>query len=139
MNIEQLLRSRNLKITPQRTAILGELQRLGHATIEEVYERIRYLYPSLSLATVYKNLSSLQEVNVVDEVKIPNQKQHYEIAKDPHVHLVCQQCGEIRDLLLPCEELQQQCVENSGYYINRSCIAFMGLCPECQQKSDNLR
>ena len=50
---EAILRKKHLKSTPQRVAILRQIQESGHISIEELYERIRKLHPSISLATVY--------------------------------------------------------------------------------------
>ena len=85
---EEVLKQNNLKITSQRVAILKEIKKSGHISIEEIYENIKEIHPSISLATIYKNLTSMQEVHIVDEVKLPNQKQRYELVKQPHIHLI---------------------------------------------------
>lgn len=131
-DFETLLHQNNLKITPQRIAILNEIAALGHATIDEIYEKIKTLYPSISLATIYKNITSLQEVNMIHELKLPNQKQHYEIVKSPHIHLVCNACGMIVDMDIPHHKFVQSCAQQSGYKITEATIALLGICPRCQ-------
>ncbi|MGD9595599.1 MAG: Fur family transcriptional regulator, partial [Wolinella sp.] len=83
MNFEELLKENHLKVTPQRMAILQEIYKAGHINIEDIYENIKTLYPSMSLATIYKNLTSMQEANIVRELKVPNQKQKYELCRHP--------------------------------------------------------
>lgn len=129
---ETLLRENNLKITPQRMAILNEISSLGHATVDDIYEKIQLLYPSISLATIYKNIISLQEVDIIHELKLPNQKQRYELVKKPHVHLVCSACGMIEDIDMPSYEMSEECARKSGYKISETTIAFIGVCPTCQ-------
>lgn len=133
IHFEDLLRENKLKITPQRMAILKEIHALGHATVDEIYEKIRSLYPSLSLATVYKNLISLQEVHIIDELRLPNQKQRYELVKKPHVHAVCNSCGKITDIDIVHKNFSEECATKSGYKIDTFSIAFLGLCPQCQR------
>ena len=132
IDFETLLHENNLKITPQRIAILNEIAELGHATIDEIYEKIKTLYPSISLATIYKNIISLQEVAMIAELKLPNQKQRYEIVKSPHIHLVCNVCGMIVDMDMPHDALIQACAQQSGYKITETTIALLGICPKCQ-------
>lgn len=131
---KQILKDSNLKITPQRLAILKEIQNFGHISIDEIYENIKESNPSMSLATIYKNLTFMQEAKIVDEVKLPNQKQRYELTKKPHIHLVCEKCGSIVDMELeaPVKELKESCSKVSNYTINDASIALIGVCVECQ-------
>lgn len=131
-DFESLLHKNNLKITPQRIAILKEIAALGHATIDEIYDKIKILYPSISLATIYKNIISLQEVAMIYELKLPNQKQRYEIIKNPHIHLVCNACGTIKDMDISTQEMIRTCAHQSGYQITETTIALLGICPKCQ-------
>lgn len=92
-----LLKTKELKATPQRISVLKELQKKKHPTIEHLYEALRQENPSISLATVYKNISTLKEKGVVIEVNIADGKMRYDICSKPHIHLVCQKCGIIQD------------------------------------------
>lgn len=131
---EQILKNGNLKVTPQRMAILQEIDGKGHVSIEEIYEQIRKKHPSMSLATIYKNLTSMQEAKIIDEVKLPNQKQRYELIKKPHLHLVCESCGEIMDMEInnQISHLKDLCENQTKYKINDTQIALIGVCPSCQ-------
>lgn len=131
---EQMLRDNHLKITPQRLAILKEIQKFGHISIDEIYENIKESNPSMSLATIYKNLTFMQEAHIVDEVKLPNQKQRYELVKKPHIHLVCEKCGSIVDMELDdsVSALRTTCAAMSHYQIRETSIAMIGICPNCQ-------
>ena len=92
-----MLNSSSLKSTPQRLAILSQLEAKGHASIEEIYDSIKETFPSMSLATIYKNISSLKEQQIVSEV-CNHQKPKFEITKEPHAHFICQKCGNIEDI-----------------------------------------
>ena len=94
---QDMLNNSSLKSTPQRLAILSQLEAKGHASIEEIYESIKETFPSMSLATIYKNIASLKEQNIVSEV-CNHQKPKFEITKEPHAHFICQKCGAIEDI-----------------------------------------
>ena len=87
-----------LKATPQRLCILKVLAHHEHPSIEKLYEDIKKDYPSISLATVYKNINTLLDEGVVVEVNAPNQKSRFDIYEKPHIHVVCEKCGSIEDL-----------------------------------------
>ena len=55
--IIQKLRDNHHKITPQRLAIVEILAKSeGHPSVEDIYEQIKDDFPTMSLATVYRNI-----------------------------------------------------------------------------------
>jgi Fur family peroxide stress response transcriptional regulator len=100
-NYVQLLKEHNLKATPQRISVLKALGEHTHPTIDELFEKVREEHPTVSLATVYKNLNTLKEEGLVAEINTPNGKMRYDIFSMPHIHVVCANCGKIEDV--PCD------------------------------------
>ncbi|WP_200762596.1 Fur family transcriptional regulator [Nitrosophilus alvini] len=100
------LKEKNLKATPQRLAILKFLEKRTHPTIDEMYESVKKEFPSISLATVYKNVNMLKEAGLINELN-PGGKLRYDINKTPHLHAVCEVCGEIFDYF--DEKLLKEC------------------------------
>ncbi len=98
MEFLTVLKERGLKATPQRVAVLKELGKKTHPTMEEIYIGIREENPTISLATVYKNVNLLKEQGMVIEINIPNGKMRYDYLARPHIHLVCKSCRHIEDL-----------------------------------------
>lgn len=131
MNFEKNLKEGGLKITPQRVAILKEIQSAGHATVDEIYERILEIYPSISLATIYKNLTSMCEVGILNEIKPPLQKQRYELNHTRHAHLICQVCGDLKDIDLDLKDLSLSKLD-SGFEVTNVNIAIYGVCKDCK-------
>ena len=86
-----LLKTKELKATPQRLCVLKELEKKMHPTIDDLYEALRRENPSMSLATVYKNIGTLKEKGIVIEVNISDGKMRYDIYSKPHIHLLCKQ------------------------------------------------
>ena len=132
MYFENELKARQLKVTPQRMAILKEIHEYGHISIEELYEHIRIYHPSTSLATIYKNITLLCDSGILREIKAPGYKQKYEINHDKHIHVMCNKCGKLEDLHIDCATLQTHCMQASGYDLNDLSAIFIGICPNCQ-------
>ena len=135
MNYTERLRDNNLKVTPQRIAILEEIEAAGHIDVDKLYEVLLITFPSISLATVYKNVNQMYELNVLEVIKAPNHKLQYEIAKEPHIHLACNACGSVMDMDRCVDELMHAAESESGYRLNHSTVVLDGICPSCQAKS----
>ena len=128
-DVAYLLENSSLKMTPQRLAILKTIDKHGHICIEDIYKQLKQTFPSISLATVYKNIHSLKENNILAEIHPQNIKPKYEIKKKMHGHFVCKNCGIIVDF-----ELQNVCnpkideidkIEDSEVYL-------YGICRKCK-------
>ena len=129
------LREREFRITPQRLAILKILAVSdGHPSVETIYGKVKRDFPTTSLATVYKTLIVMKEIREVLELGFSDGSNRYDGGKPyPHPHLICTQCGEIRDLEAPAlSELVQQASQDVGYQITSHRLDFYGLCPRCQ-------
>ncbi len=131
MDYMKILKNHNLKITPQRLEIVDILYKNGHITIDDLYQLLKERFPSLSLATVYKNINMMCDKLVVSEVKIPNKKSLYELNRDEHSHILCLKCNAISDIDLNKSNLLKEAEEISGYKIYQTSILFSGLCPKC--------
>lgn len=132
MNYELLLRERNMKVTPQRLGILTLMHDYGHISIEELYEKIKKQFSSISLATLYKNVNAMIGVSLLKEVKVPNMKSKYEIVKTPHAHLLCQSCGALEDFEMNMEEVSHLLELKSDFKVNETDLVFSGTCHNCQ-------
>ena len=132
----QLLKEHRLKVTPQRLKIVSMIERHGHINIEELYRQMREEFPSVSLATIYKNINQMVENGLVQEVKLPTQKSVYELVKEPHLHMVCDRCHKIEDIVIGTDKIIEEAEKASGYEILDSFITLRGICPECRKKGD---
>ena len=130
----QDLKAKNLKVTPQRIAMLSEIETNGHMDVDELYEKIKEFYPSISLATIYKNISALCDANILREIKAPNHKQKYELACDKHIHVACENCGRFEDLKIDTTKLEKMGSQKSGYKLYDTSAVLIGICPECAAK-----
>lgn len=134
MKHEHLLKSHQLKATPQRIAIIELMYHDGHISIDDLYSAIRKKFSSISLATLYKNVHTMLDVSLIREVKIPGQKTKYEIEKESHAHVMCKTCGELKDVPFNPLVLLQDTTRMSQYVAEEISIVISGVCPTCQKK-----
>ena len=130
-NYISLLKENDLKATIQRTSILKSIDQAGHINIDDIYEDVKEQYPTLSLATIYKNIILMQQNDVIIEVPMNGEKSKFELKKDDHIHLICQGCGEIQDKQITQKAHDALVIEN--FQLNSSQINLYGLCQKCQK------
>lgn len=93
---EQQLRESGHRLTPQRAAVLAAVERLGHATPEQVYAEIQGSDGTANLSTVYRTLELLDELGVIRHAHLSDRAPTYHARTDhEHVHLVCRGCREV--------------------------------------------
>ncbi len=128
-----LLKENNLKATFQRISILEVVDKYGHMSVDDIYEELIKSYPSLSLATVYKNIILMVEKSVIVEVPIAGKKSKYELSKTDHIHLICTKCGLVEDK--SCEhnsnEVFNQISLNESFTLSRRQVNLYGICKNC--------
>ena len=130
MDFAKLLNDNGLKATFQRTQILGVIEKSGHINIDKIYEEVTKVHPSLSLATIYKNILLMVEKGVLVEVPIVADKSKYEIKKEEHMHFICEKCGIVADAPINWDLLNQ--FQQDSFDINRINLSIYGLCGNCK-------
>jgi len=95
-----LLRGKGLKVTSQRLAIFNFiLSRKDHPTAEQIYQKLRIEYPTISLGTIYKNLHLLEELGLIQELGFNEGSVRYDPDMEAHINMVCSKCGKISDYI----------------------------------------
>ncbi len=131
---EKMLKEQGLKATYQRMSILSVLDKMGHGSIDDIYEKVKESHPTISLATVYKNIITMVESMVITEVPIAGVKSKYELKKDDHIHLICSRCGDVHDAEMD-EKIADdvnRVANNSSFEAEASQVNIYGLCKECR-------
>ncbi len=140
----QLLKKKGLKMTKQRGVILEVLseQPGSHYTAEEIYELVRVRYPEIGIATVYRTLALLAQLELIDTLDLEDGQLRYEfMAEDEeghhHHHLICNHCGKVfefqEDLL---ETLEERIKNRTGFVITNHRVKMYGYCRECQKQME---
>lgn len=129
-----LLKESGLKATFQRMNILERIEVYGHISIDTIYEEVIKTHPSLSLATVYKNIILMVEKGVLVEVPITGKKSKYELIKEDHIHLVCTECGEVEDKPqhTVADELFTSMTQKENFTLSKQQVNLYGVCNYCK-------
>ena len=108
--LKEKLKATGFKITPQRRAIIEVLiqNEKSHLSSEEIYDKVRVNCPEIGLATVYRTMQLLDEINGISKLNLDDGCIRYEInieGEDAHHHhhLICNDFGaiiEVREDLL---------------------------------------
>jgi Fur family peroxide stress response transcriptional regulator len=97
--IVQTLKSKGLRVTPQRYAVYANLLgRTDHPAVDTLLVDLNRDSPVSSQATVYSSLQALQEVGLVREVLLEEGVTRYDANVSPHHHFRCRCCGQIEDV-----------------------------------------
>jgi Fur family peroxide stress response transcriptional regulator len=129
------LKAHDFRLTPQRLAVLRVLAvSEGHPSVEGIYETVRAEFPTTSIATIYKTVNLLKQLDEVLELGFPDGSNRYDGNKPyPHPHVICTQCKKIIDPDLgSLEELTREVVKETGFQILNHRVDFFGTCRECQ-------
>lgn len=120
--------------TVQRALVLDAVRKLHHhPTSADIYDAVRVEHPSISRATVYRNLNVLAELGELRRVEVPNGADRFDFKISPHYHVRCSACGRVWDAELPYfEDLADQLVETHGFEVQSHDIMFTGICSECR-------
>ncbi|HCY83823.1 MAG TPA: transcriptional repressor [Desulfobacteraceae bacterium] len=140
--IVRTLRANKHKLTPQRLAIVGVLaESRGHPSAEAIYEQLKGTFPTMSLATVYRNIQLIKSLGEVLELGFPDGGNRYDGKKPyPHPHLVCIRCKKIMDPdLESLKDMTTELSKETGFTVVSHRLDFFGLCPECAAKKEQDR
>ena len=129
------LKDHEFRLTPQRLAVLKVLAvSEGHPTVERIYETVRAKFPTTSIATIYKTVSLLKQLDEVLELGFPDGSNRYDGNKPyPHPHVICTRCKKIIDPDLGrLKDLTKEVIKETGFEILNHRVDFFGLCRDCQ-------
>ena len=128
------LKGENIRITPQRIAILEFLTEVPtHPTAEEVYRAIEEKFPGISVATVYNNLKLFTEIGFLREMNYGSSSSRYDFAINPHYHVMCQKGGKVSDFFYPrLDDVEMAAERLTDYQIQSHRLEIYGLCPTCK-------
>lgn len=137
--IRDLLKCRGYKFTGQRNAVLDVLVKYGgkHLSTEEIHNHVRENHPEVGIATVYRTLTLLEKLKLVEKLDLDDGFSRYELARNKedhrHHHLICNSCGSIseveEDLL---DTLEEQILKKNGFLVTDHRVKFYGLCVKCR-------
>ena len=132
----ETLRSKGYKATPQRIAICRiALHSREHPTAKTIYDRVKKVHPTVSLATVYKTLDVLRDLNLVQELNFPKGQAKFDSYMKPHINLICVKCGNITDVdNSVAEDITKKVAATTKFKPNGQRIDVYGKCQKCSNE-----
>jgi Fur family transcriptional regulator, ferric uptake regulator len=131
---QQLLRDKGYRLTPQRELVLSAVNRLGHATPDEILAAVREQSSAVNISTVYRTLELLEGLELVRHTHLTDRAPTYHSTATPaHVHLVCRGCDTVLEAT-PDEfdGWQASLQEHHGFEADLGHLTVFGRCQECR-------
>ena len=138
-SVTDMLRENGFKVTPQRLAIYDVLAKTtAHPSAEMIFQELQPLYPTMSLATVYKTIEILREIGLVQILNVGEDSFRYDAETSNHPHVRCVECNRVDDLFgVNATAFAQEVAATTSYHLTGQQFYFFGICPECQRKKTN--
>ena len=135
----ETLRERGLRITAQRIALVETFASdPTHPTAQDLFERLRPEFPSMSFATVYNTLDALAQAGLSSTLRLGHASR-FDPNTTPHHHAVCDLCGGVADI--PARALSPEPDDDErihgaapGFTVKRVEKTYRGTCAACSKK-----
>lgn len=127
---------RGLRMTKQRGLILDYLlDAEQHVTQNDVYQALRS--KGIGKVTVFRTLKMLEECRLAERVSSPDGTPKYEIKHERphHDHLICVECGTVREVQWPqVERIQEKTCKSLHFTPIWHRHEIFGRCQSCQAR-----
>jgi Fur family peroxide stress response transcriptional regulator len=129
----RVCRRSGIRATHQRREIFREVARMDeHPDAETIYKRVRKRMPTISLDTIYRTLSLLEEKGLIRRLELFSGRTRYDANTESHHHVICTRCGLVRDfesgqmdVLAPPEQVRSWGEVHSAH------VQLRGICSGC--------
>ena len=138
--LARLAKQHGLRLTRQRRLIFSILESAKtHLNAKEILELAQRFEPTIDQVTIYRNLSLLKQLGVVDELDLLHLRgdQHYYEARQvrAHSHVACLDCGKVFEFYTPAmKQIDRELEKECGFAASFTRIEIGGYCAECQKK-----
>lgn len=130
------LHSTGRRCTPERFMVLAGVEAMkGHFSAEELLARMQDEGKVISRGTVYTNLKLLQDCGLVQSVLMESGLRRYQWTGTPHHHLMCCQCGKIKDVKDPELDEILRSRRYSAFTPTSFSVSVSGICSACARKA----
>ncbi|MBN1953936.1 MAG: transcriptional repressor [Anaerolineae bacterium] len=132
----ETLQAHGYRLTRQRRLIIKILEESHeHLDAETLYDRVRACDESIGLATVYRTLSLLKQVGLVEEHRLGAEHSHFEATPEtPHYHFTCRHCGRVIEFAAPeVLNVARELSAREGLHVTDVHLFLSGCCARCQK------
>jgi Fur family ferric uptake transcriptional regulator len=134
------LRAQGYRLTPQRELILAAVERLQHATPDEIFAEVSTRSTAINISTVYRTLEVLEELGLVRHLHLSDRAPTYHSVRGgpAHFHLTCRNCGEV----ISVDEVEaatfvERLRVDHGFHVDVAHLTIFGVhAPSCPEPSE---
>jgi Fur family ferric uptake transcriptional regulator len=132
-DVMEQLRSKGLRMTPQRRAIVTQVMKTkGHISPSAIARTVQSEMPGVNASTVYRTLTLLEQLGVLSHSHLESGAEYHRSEDAEHVHLTCGRCGKDDPLSLEeARTLQELIRRHHGFEADLTHFAITGRCERC--------
>jgi Fur family ferric uptake transcriptional regulator len=130
------IRDRGLRVTASRRLVIEALFDAGRpVTAEEIASGMYGRLPRCDLASVYRNLETLEHEGLVHHMHLGHGPGLYAPSADDDAYVTCERCGRSEAVPAASLDAVRAAVRAAvSYAASFTHFPLMGLCPACQEK-----
>ena len=135
MNFDGFLKSKELKVTKGRIAILKVLYEADRSlSVENILEECKKFGVDINLSTVYRGVEAFEEKGIIDKFSLNNGRFSYRIKGDEHKHLLqCSVCHKEIEVQCPMKQIEELVQSETGFTLTEHNLIMKGVCEECKR------
>lgn len=139
MDIKELIKSNNMKVTKSRVEILKLLvENEGSYQVDEIYDILKKSGFEIDLSTVYRTLDSFYTKGLVDKFSLGDDRNTYSFNHHKHKHkLSCEICDKEVEIDCPMNTVEEIIKKTTGYTLVEHHLDFRAVCEDCRKKEKN--
>lgn len=133
--LDSTVKQKNLKRSKLRECMIKILYKNeGHLSADDLFAETQKKCEKTSLASVYRNLSFLEENSFVKSIMTGNKTKVYELStKTHHDHFICTNCGKVIEFFdEELEEIQERITRDIGATLTDHSLKLFGVCSDCR-------
>lgn len=132
------VKSPEYKVTQPRLAFADVLVQNQDVMLsaESLYEKTKAIFPKTNLSTIYRNLESLERLNMIYKVTTDDGLNLYKLkcaSNEHHHHIICTKCGKVLDIHFCPFDTFSELAGKAGFTITEHRLELYGLCENCQE------
>lgn len=138
-----ILKEKNLRITPQRDVILQILcnSKVHHIDIDTIYASVHVKgKKTIGLATIYRTMELFEKIGLVSRITMEKSPAQYELTiyeKSGHHHLICLKCGLVQEISDKfADEFKARIEEEKAFRVADKSMKIYGYCSRCREESE---
>ncbi|MDR0269990.1 Fur family transcriptional regulator [Paenibacillus sp.] len=140
--ISQMIMKKGYKMTAQREATIQVLLENEHNFLssEEIYVLVKDKYPEIGIATVYRNLELLTDLQIIKKINDGEGVALFDLRgeeeKHMHHHLICEDCKKMEIIKEDwLGDLEERLEREYGFEVSDHRLEFMGVYQNCNKSS----